>query len=60
MPTTIPKVAEHQRDRRASPITHAPVGSRRQREYGQRHEAADEVIAGHVPGCGCRKESSAK
>ena len=41
-----PEHADQQSDRRAGPASHARVGRRRQPERRQRHEAADEMIAG--------------
>jgi hypothetical protein len=41
-----PYDAEHERDRRASAAAQTLIHGRRQPEHGQRHQAADHVIAG--------------
>ena len=41
-----PERAEHERHRSAATAAHAGIGPGRERENGERDEAADEVIAG--------------
>ena len=50
--------AEEERERRPDARSNAAVDDRSAYEERKRYEAADEVVAGEVPGCGWRKLSS--